>query len=478
MKVVKNFLYNMTYQILTMILPLITVPYISGVLGADGVGEYAFTYANTQYFIIFGMIGISLYGSRQIAYVRDDKNELKNTFYSIYLIQSIGMSIALILFIIFVFKYDNNYYRSLYFAQGINILAAMFDISWVYAGLEEFKKTVIRNTIVKIVSLSCIFIFVNDRQDILIYIIILALSSMIGNLSLWLYIPKDIGFKNIEIKDIKNHLRTSISLFIPQIAIQVYWVLDRTILGVMTDSTYVGYYENSQKLVKISLTVVTTIATVMMPKIANTIATNNIDKVRVYIKNSFLFAGAMSIAITFGLMGISNELAPWFFTSEFKGIDKLVTLGSLVIIPISWSSVTGTQLLVPIKRIKQYTISVTVGAIINLVFNIILINRLNAIGACISTILAECVVTLIQFYFIKDFISPAKLVKSILIFVPPGMIMYLVVRVIGICMGASILTTLVQCIIGGIIYFISVEVIYRLIYKQGTVSIVKKILNE
>ena len=93
MQVVRNFLYNLSYQILVIILPLITVPYVSNILGAKGVGDYAFTNANMQYFVIFGMVGITLYGKRQVAYVRDDNKKLKNTFYSIYFLQLLTTAI-------------------------------------------------------------------------------------------------------------------------------------------------------------------------------------------------------------------------------------------------------------------------------------------------------------------------------------------------------------------------------------------------
>ena len=158
MQILKNFFYNLSYQILVLILPLITVPYVSNVLGTSGLGDYAFTYANMQYFIIFGMIGISLYGSRQIAYVRDDKQMLKNNFYSIYLVQIIAMLLSSLIFLFFVFHFNAGLYKSLYLTQGINILAALIDISWFFIGIEQFKKTVLRNTIVKLISLASIYI--------------------------------------------------------------------------------------------------------------------------------------------------------------------------------------------------------------------------------------------------------------------------------------------------------------------------------
>ena len=477
MQVAKNFLYNVSYQLLVIILPLITVPYVSNILGAEGIGDYAFTYANMQYFVIFGMVGITLYGNRQIAYVRDNKEKLRNTFFSIYTLQLITTTISFILYLIFVLVFNNGDYKWLYIVQGINIIASMTDISWLFMGLEQFKKTVVRNTIVKLASLASIFIFVKSSNHTVIYTLILALSALAGNLTFWLYVPKAIGFKSIKISELNLHLKASLALFIPQIAIQIYVLLDRTMLGAITDTVQVGFYENSQKIVKIVLTLATAIGTVMMPKIANTVASGDMKKVKYYIKNSFFFVSALSIPLMFGLMGVAPELSPWFFGNNFAGIEKLIIISSLIILAISWSNVLGMQLLVPLNKTKEFTISVTSGAIINFVLNLVLIKNFGATGACISTIIAEFTVTSVQFYLLKDFIKAEELIKPVLLFIPASIVMYIFVRIIGNSMGAGILTNIVQGMVGVITYFIIIEGFYRVFKKQSIVTYVKDIIK-
>ena len=477
MQVVKNFLYNVSYQLLVIILPLITVPYVSNILGAKGVGNYAFTYANMQYFVIFGMVGITLYGNRQIAYVRDNKEKLRNTFYSIYTLQLITTSISFILYLIFTLVFNNGEYKWLYIVQGINIIASMADISWLFMGLEQFKKTVVRNTIVKLASLASIFIFVKSSNDTVIYTLILSLSALIGNITFWFYVPKAIGFKSIKISGLNLHLKASLALFIPQIAIQIYILLDRTMLGIITDTVQVGYYENSQKIVKIVMSFATAIGTVMMPKISNTVASGDMKKVKYYIKNSFFFVSALSIPLMFGLMGVAKELSPWFFTDKFAGIENLIIISSVIILAISWSNVLGMQLLVPLNKTKEFTISVTAGAIINFLFNLVLIKKLGATGACISTIVAEFTVTIVQFYFVKDFIKTKELIKQVILFIPASIIMHIIVRIIGIHMGSGFFTNIVQGIVGALTYFIIIEVFYRMFKKQSIVTYIKNIIK-
>lgn len=478
MSVVKNFLYNVSYQLLTLLLPLITVPYVSKILGASGIGDYAFTYANTQYFVLFGMVGITLYGNREIAYVRDNPKKLKETFFSIYVLQLITTTISLLLFALFFIYLNHQEYRVLYAVQGITILAALFDISWLFMGLEQFKKTVIRNTLVKLVSLISIFIFVKQPTDIIIYTAILTLSNLIGNLTFWAYIPKIFTLKNIQVTKISIHFKASLGLFIPQIAIQIYVLLDRTLLGVLSNTVEVGYYENSQKIVKIILTLATAIGTVMMPKIANTVSSGDLDRVKYYIRNSFFFVSALSFPLMFGLMGIARQLSPWFFTDQFEGIDTLLIISSSIILAISWSNVIGTQLLIPLNKIKEFTVSVTVGAVINLILNLMILKYLGSVGACISTIIAEFAVTGVQLYFIRRFINIKQLIASSLIFLPPSILMYFLVSYIGGRMEATMVTNLVQVMCGVIGYLVMVEVSYRLIYKMSFLKYIKKIIKE
>lgn len=478
MKILKNYLYNVSYQLLAIILPLITVPYISKVLGAEGVGRYSLTFANTQYFIIFGMIGLSLYGNRQIAYVRDNKEKLKETFFSIYTLQLITTGSSLLIFFIYTYFFNSGEYRTLYLIQSINIIAAMVDVSWLFMGLEEFKKTVIRNTLVKLISLASIFIFVKGKNDLIIYAAILSISTLLGNLSLWLYLPEKVGKEYIKPVDIKKHFKASIALFIPQISIQVYILLDKTLLGMMTNTVDVGYYENAQKLYKVAITIATSIGTVMMPRIANIVAQGNMKKVKNYIRKSFFFATAISVPLMFGLMAISNELCPWFFTTEFQGIEELVKVYSVVILLVSCSNVLGTQLLVPMNKTREFTISVTCGAVVNLVLNLIFLKQYGSLGACYTTVAAELTVTGVQLWYVRKIMPLKGMVRPTIIFIPPGICMYFVVRAIGNLMGAGIVTNMVQVLLGALVYFIMVELIYRIINRESILEFIKRTLKD
>ncbi|WP_279145840.1 oligosaccharide flippase family protein, partial [Clostridium tyrobutyricum] len=374
MSVAKNYVYNVIYQIVILIVPLITVPYVSRVLGSGGVGVNAYTNSIIQYFILFGTIGISLYGNRSIAYVRDDKSKLSRTFWGIFLLKIVTIIISYTVFIVFI-NFTHSQYKTIFLFQSIYIISAAVDISWLFMGLEDFQKTVTRNLIVKVIGVVCIFIFVKNRADLWKYVLILSCSELFGQLTLWFYVPRVMDKVKLSFYDIKRHLIPSINLFIPQIATQIYLVLNKTMLGYISNTNEVGYFDMSDKITRMSLAVVTAMGVVMLPRVANTFAKGDIKKVKEYLSKSFDFASYLSFPMMFGLAGISAQFTPWFFGPGFSKTGTLMCVISPIIIFIAWSNVLGVQYMMPVGKVKQFTISVTTGAVVNFILNILLIRH-------------------------------------------------------------------------------------------------------
>ncbi|SKA88572.1 Membrane protein involved in the export of O-antigen and teichoic acid [Caloramator quimbayensis] len=452
MSTAKNYLYNVSYQIIIIILPIITVPYISRILGAEGIGINAYTNSIIQYFILFGTIGISLYATRIIAFYRDDKKKLSTTFWSIFYLKLFTTLISYLIFIAFIFIFDIEN-KNIFLIQSINILNAAIDISWLFIGIEDFKRNVTRNFIVKVISIILIFILIKIKQDLWKYVFINSLSGIVGQLLLWKYAFKIINKEKITFFDIKKHIIPSLKYFLPQIAIQVYVVLDKTMIGLLTNKCEVGFYENADKIVKMALTLVTSVGAVMMPKITNIYASGDFEKIKQYLKKSFDFECYLSIPIMFGLMGISKEFCPWFFGFEFLKTANVIIIISPIIIAIAWSNVLAGQYLIPIGRINQYTISVTLGAITNFILNSFLIPKYASIGAAFATVIAEFVVTGTEIIFIRKDIDLFYFMKDFWKYFLSSLIMYIFVRLIGVYNGINILTTLLQIIIGVLCYF-------------------------
>ena len=233
--ITKNYLYNLSYQILTMFLPLIITPYISRVLGANNIGIYSYTLSVTTFFILFGSLGVALYGQREIAYHQNNKMKYSYIFWEVLILRCISMAISLGIYY-FTFGIGNNEYNIYYQILMFEIIGNIIDISWFFQGLEEFKKIIFRNALIKLISLLLIFIFVKRIEDLVIYFFIYVGSTFFGNLSLWLYIPQKIEKINLNKIRVGRHLKPTIALFIPQIAIQLYTILDKVMIGAIINN--------------------------------------------------------------------------------------------------------------------------------------------------------------------------------------------------------------------------------------------------
>ena len=451
--VAKNYIYNLSYQILVIIIPLITTPYISRVLGAENIGIYSYTLSISAFFILFGSLGIALYGKREIAYHQKNKEEYSKIFWEVLILRMILMSISLVIFYFsFVTK---EQYQIYYKILMLEILANCVDISWFFQGLEEFKKTVIRNMIVKVISIVCIFVFVKDRNDLTKYFLIYVLSILIGNLSLWFYLPKFLTKVKIRYLKIWRHIKPTLYLFIPQIAIEVYTLLDRTMIGtIISDKSEVGFYDQSQKIIKMLLTIITSLGTVMLPRIASNFASGKKKKIAKYLKKSFNMVFFLSFPMIFGIISVSSIFVPKFFGEGYGKVAILMNVISPIILFIGLSNVIGTQYLLPTKRQKEFTISVVCGAIVNFIINISLIWNFGAIGASIGTVIAELTVAIVQIFFIRKDFKIINIIKSSRNYLFSSIIMFIVCLVIKSIVRKPYFSMALQCSLGSIIYVV------------------------
>lgn len=474
--IAKNYIYNLIYQILSIIIPLITTPYLSRILGAENIGIYSFTLSITTYYILFGSLGVAMYGQREIAYVQDNIDKRSKTFYEIFIMKAITLLLSLFVFY-FTFCLNGEY--SIYYKiLMLEIIANIVDISWYFQGIEEFKKTVLRNIIVKLISVACIFLFVKNQSDLNIYFVIYVLSTFLGNITLWFYLPqhlKKIKFRELKIK---KHIKPALMLFIPQIATQIYTVLDKTMIGaIISDKSEVGYYEQTQKIIKLLLTLATSLGVVMMPRIASTYAKKDMKKVKEYMNKSFRFITMLTFPLMFGIISVAYKFVPIFYGDGYGKVVPLLCIISPIIVLIGLSNVIGTQYLLPTKQQNKYTISVIVGACVNFLFNIILIKNLASIGASIATVIAELLVTLTQFFLIKKEIKILDVIKITYKYVIASIIMFICSLIIGHLISNNILSIFAQVGISGITYFVMLIILKDKMIFEGIEIIKNKLLK-
>ncbi len=467
----KNLFYQSAYQILNIILPLVTAPYVSRVLGAENIGIYSYTYNIANYFVLFAMLGIANYGNREIAKVRDDQEKLNKTFSNITALHIVLSIIMLLLYTIYIILEKGNVYTII---CSIYIIGALFDINWFFFGLEKFKITVTRNTIVRILTVICIFIFVRTREDLWIYITIMAVGNTLGQSMVWFIVRKYVQFIRPEWKEMKKHFKPMLILFIPVIAISLYKNMDKIMLGILSTKMQVGYYENAGKIINIPLGLITAVGTVMLPKMSNIIAHGQKDVAENYIRVSMKYVMIAAFAVGFGVAAISPVFTPIFFGDEFIQSDILIQGLSITIPFIAFANVLRTQFLIPNSYDKSYIISILIGAVLNIIANLLLIPKFAAKGAVIGTIIAEVSVCIFQTMAARKELPIKIYIKQSLFYLFLGLGMNFVVRYIGVLGNGSIYTLFIQVLSGIVIYLLGTVIELFISKDKIIMSIIHK----
>ena len=420
----KNITYKILHQIILFIFPLILTPYISRVLGAKSLGIYSFYYSISIYFSYLAMLGINIYGNRAIAQVKENDKTLKKVFTNIYVLQFIASIISLILYLIFILISKN---KIISIIMIMNILTSLFNINWFYFGQEKFKPVIFTQLIIKTLITILIFVFVKNENSLIIYSLLKCSSELIFNIILFIFSIKYIKFNNISKTSVKNNLKPCLLLFIPALATTIYQQTDKVMIGILVNKTEVGYYECASKLITITLGLVSAVLTVISPKMSNLISRKKDDDSKKLFNNSINYILCLATAISFGIIGISKEFVPLFFGSSYKSSINLTIGLAVSLLFVSFSNSLKLLYLIPKEKDKIYTNSVIYGTILNIISNYILINKYNAMGAVISTVITELFVLIYQIIKIKNDLNLHNIIKNLIIYIVFGIIMYSIV---------------------------------------------------
>ena len=441
----------MGYQVFVLLLPIITIPYVSRVLGPTGIGINAYTNSIVQYFVLFGTLGLTMYGNREIAYNRDDRQKMSNLFWELALLRLVTTSLAIIVYLVFILLVDQ--YQTFYLIQGLLLVATAVDMSWFFQGLEEFRITVLRNSLVKIVSLVLIFTLVKSRNDLWIYIFVLTGSQVLGNLTLFPFLTTYLNKPIWKQLNLMKHLSPTIAMFVPQIATQIYLQVNKTMLGAFTGVQASGFYDNSDKIVKILLAVVTATGTVLLPHSAHSFASGRHDQVEKSLTRSMHFILVLACPMAAGLAGVAPVFTKVFFGADFWPVSSLLMIESVIIILVGISNATGVQYLLPTNQLVPFTTSVILGAIGNIILNIPLILLYGGNGAMVATVLSEFLVTGYQVYKIKGQLSLNGLFRETWKYLVAAVIMGCSVRIFVYTLSLSNVVGLLGAAMYGILVY-------------------------
>ena len=459
--IVKNVIFNMLSKLVNMIFPLVSSIYVSHVIFAEGVGKVGYAQNISQYFILLAPLGIVNYGTRELAKVRYYKNQINILFSELFFINLFSTIFFASFYygMIFLCPYFSDE-RSLFIVTGIPIIFNVFNVEWFYQGMEEYVYISVRNIIVKMISFVCIIIFVRSTQDCVAFALIYSVG-IVGNYLL--NIKNIVKYKiKLIIKGIHplKHIRLIIVFLSSSIAIELYTLLDTTMLGYFCDDTIVGYYTNAVKLDKVTVGLIASIGTVLLPRLSLYVKNGEIKKINLLITRVIMIITFLVIPAGIGVFVIANKLTVLLFGPSFVPAILTVQIGTALIYILAFSNLFGTQILLAFNQEKKMFIGTGIGAITNFIMNYFLIPRYQHNGAMIASVVSEIIVVILFIYmmfaYIKITINFRFLFKSLL----SGGIMGLIVSIINYSIE-SLIVSIIFSIVFGIIVYLSIGVLIK-----------------
>lgn len=400
----RNYIFDMIYSMSNLLIPLITAPYVSRILEAEGVGKVSYAQNIVTYFIVFAALGIPNYGVREIARNKGNRSKESKTFFEILTINLISTCVVSILYYLCILNLE--YFaqnRLLYCTLGITLLLNAFNIDWFYRGIEEFKYITIRGCIIKIFSVVFIFIFVNDKADLYIYALITTLATSINYIINVIHVRKCI-LKTKEKLQLIRHLKMVVVLFATVMAVELYTLLDTTMVGYICGEKYVGYYSNAMKLSKIMAVTISSLGTVLLPRLSVYHSENKIDDISKLASKAVEYILFISIPCAVGMTLVSEDFVFVMFGETFEPAGLTMKILAWLVPVLSIGNIYGTQLLMAIGQERKLMYTVFLGAAINIAMNAFLIPNYQQNGASIASVVAELVVMSAQISIAKNYV--------------------------------------------------------------------------
>ncbi len=401
----KNIVYNILLSLSSILFPLVSFPYAARILGPNGIGEAQFIFSYAQYFALFAALGIPIYGIKEIAKNKEDKEATKGTFLSlsiVFFITSIIASIAYVCSIIFIPYFSGQV--GIYICAGILVLLSFTYTDWYYAGKGEFKTITIRSLIVKAIALLLLYVFVKKEEDLYAYLGIL-IFTILGN---QVYSFVIIYFTNRDSHyqlEFRKHLKPLLFIFGATAASSMYTVWDSVLLGFLTTPLAVGYYTAAIKCIKLTLPFVTSVGAVFIPILSENFSQKNYQAVQNNLQSSFYFIVALTIPLAVGTILIAPEII-YLFSGKFF-TNSILPMQIMSILPcmIGFGHLFAFQILIPADKTKEVFIAMLIGLMISAVLNFIITPLYQEVGASIACVITEVSVTLAYFYYCTKLFS-------------------------------------------------------------------------
>lgn len=465
-----NILYNAVYQIFLVLVPLITVPYLSRILGPKTYGIYSNVNNIVQFLMIFCTLSVSYIGMRTISQTRafGSQADLTEAFWGLWYFQALAGFVTIVIVVCLTSFFHIKYWNYLLLMVPY-LISAQVDISWFFQGLADFGRVVLKNTAVKLVSVVLILLWVKQPSDLWKYMLIMSVSTMLGSFVFWLDIRRYVGRPVRHFYQYKTTVNAIITLLIPQIATQIYTSLDKPILGLFQNSTQVAYYDNSQRISNMVLGIVTSISLVIMPKMAG----EGKKEQRVILKKSLEATVMLGTMFAVIIMANTKEFVPFFFGSKFIPMTPLMFFFALTIVMIPTGGVFANQFALANHRDRDYAIPVIIGAFLEVILSYFLDRWYGATGAMIAILVTEFIVLLLRLWIVRDGYDFKYSFKEI----PKYLVISAIVLATGLFIPQIVSSAFFNMVLKSVIMFVlyvALMFLMKLDFNQDIIMLLKK----
>ena len=400
-----NAIFNVIYKGLNVLFPLVTMMYVSRVLLPEGVGKVAAAQNIIAYFVIIASLGLPTYGVKKIAEFRDDRKKCSKVFTELFIINAISTFLCSAVYLLMLFSVDFFQPKiAILLVVGIQLFANIINIDWLYQGYEEYRYIMFRSLIVKLIALVSVFIFVHNSCDYIIYALITVLSLVANFIFNIAHMHKFVDFSLKDI-NIKEHLNPILTLLAASIAIEIYTLVATTFLSVLKGDEVVGYFTNSVKAVSITRTMIAAVCAVFLPRLNYYIGQNRMEDFNSLTIKGIKVLLTLSLPACIVIAIMADDLVYILFGADYGPSVLSMQILSVSIITVAISNFMGYQILVSLSKEKLVLYSTIIGAIVNVLLNIVLIGPFGHYGAAIASVISEGIISMYQFHHVSKYIT-------------------------------------------------------------------------
>lgn len=404
----KNFCMNAILTMSQFIFPLITFPYVSRILLAEGTGKVSFATSIISYFAMFAQLGIPTYGIRACAQVRNDKKKLSKTAQEIFIINIIMSILAYIVFFIALCNVPRlKDEKTLLIIVSATIFFNAIGMEWLYKALEQYTYITIRSVIFKFIALIAMFLLIHQQSDYIIYGAISIFASSASNIFNFFNVHKYISLRPVGEYNFKQHLKAVSVFFALSCAATIYVNLDTVMLGFMKTNVDVGYYNAAVKIKTILVSIVTSLGTVLLPRASYYVEHGLKEDFYRITKKAINFVFLVATPLMLYFMFFAKEGIFFLSGNTYGGAIVPMQIIMPTLFFIGLTNIMGMQILVPLGKENIVLYSEIVGAVVDLAINYILIPKYASAGATIGTLVAEIAVWIVQYIYLRKQIKDA-----------------------------------------------------------------------